>query len=127
MMGMVLAIAAGGAIGSAARYGTMIWVARWLGAAFPYGTIAVNILGAFVMGVVIELLALVWSPGEAMRAFLTIGVLGGYTTFSTFTLDTWMMIERGEFGLVFLYVLSSVVLCLAALLAGLQVTRWVVS
>ncbi|MFN4284170.1 MAG: fluoride efflux transporter CrcB [Alphaproteobacteria bacterium] len=126
-MGMVLAIAAGGAIGSAARYGTMIWMARWLGAAFPYGTIAVNILGAFVMGVVIELLALVWSPGEMMRAFVAIGVLGGYTTFSTFTLDSWLLIERGDFGLAFLYMLSSVVLCLAGLLAGLQVTRWVVS
>jgi CrcB protein len=126
-MGMVLAIAAGGAVGSVARYGTMICMARWLGATFPYGTLAVNIVGAFVLGALIELLALVWSPSEAMRAFLTIGVLGGYTTFSTFTLDSWMLIERGDYGLAFLYMLSSVVVSLAALLAGLQLTRAVIA
>ncbi|HEU0070121.1 MAG TPA: fluoride efflux transporter CrcB [Alphaproteobacteria bacterium] len=126
-MNMVLAIAAGGAIGSAARYGTMIYVARWLGAAFPYGTIAVNILGAFVMGVLIELMALVWSPGEMMRAFLTVGVLGGYTTFSTFSLDSWLLIEHGDYGLAMLYIVSSVVFCIVALIGGAQLTRAVLA
>jgi len=126
-MGMVLAIAAGGAVGSVARYGTMIWMARWLGAAFPYGTLAVNVFGAFVMGVLIELMALVWSPSEAMRAFLTIGVLGGYTTFSTFTLDAWLLIDHGDYGLALLYMLSSVIFSMAALLAGLQLTRAVIA
>ncbi len=126
-MGTVLAIAAGGALGSVARYGTMVWVARYLGAHFPYGTFAVNVAGAFVMGVLIELMAFVWSPSEAMRAFLTIGVLGGYTTFSTFSLDAWLLIERGDYGFAFLYILSSVVFSIAALLAGLHLTRVVIA
>ena len=123
----VLAIAAGGAIGSVARYGTVVWAARYLGAAFPYGTFAVNVAGAFVMGVLIELMALVWSPSDAARAFLFIGVLGGYTTFSTFSLDAWLLIERGEYGFAFLYIVSSVVFSIAALLGGLHLTRVVIA
>jgi CrcB protein len=124
---MILAIAAGGAVGSAARYGTMVWVARWLGAGFPYGTLAVNVVGGFVMGALVELLALAWSPGGLMRAFLAVGVLGGYTTFSTFSLDAWLMIERGDYGFAFLYIVASVVFSIAALIAGAQIMRAVLA
>jgi CrcB protein len=126
-MGMVLAIAAGGAVGSVARYGTMVWMGRWLGTGFPYGTLIVNVVGGLVMGVLIELMALVWSPSEAMRAFLTVGILGGYTTFSTFSLDAWFLIQRGDYGLGALYIAASVILSIGALVAGLYLTRMVVA
>ena len=126
-MGMVLAIAAGGAVGSVARYGTMVWIGRWLGAGFPYGTLIVNLAGGFVMGVLIELMALVWSPSEIMRAFLTVGILGGYTTFSTFSLDSWFLIQRGDVALGALYIVASVILSIGALVAGLYLTRVVVA
>lgn len=122
-IGIWAAVAVGGAVGSVARYGTMIWVGRLLGAGFPYGTLAVNVLGGFVMGVLIELMALVWSPSESMRAFLTVGILGGYTTFSTFSLDVWLLLEKGLYGPAILYIVASVVLSVAALVAGLTLMR----
>lgn len=126
-MNMFLAVAAGGAIGSVARYGTMIWIGRLLGTGFPYGTLIVNAAGGFVMGVLIELMALIWSPSEAMRAFLTVGIMGGYTTFSTFSLDAWLLIQRGDYGLGAIYIIASVILSIGALVAGLHLTRMVVA
>jgi CrcB protein len=126
-MGMVFAIAAGGAIGSVARYGTMVWMGRLLGTGFPYGTLIVNVVGGLIMGVLIELMALVWSPSEAMRAFLTVGIMGGYTTFSTFSLDAWYLIQRGDTGLGALYIAASVIFSIGALVAGLYLTRMVVA
>jgi CrcB protein len=122
-MGMVLAIAAGGAVGSVARYGAMIWLGRWLGTGFPYGTLAVNVVGGLVMGALIEAMALAWSPSETMRAFLTVGILGGFTTFSTFSLDAWYLIQRGDVALGALYIGASVVLSIGGLVAGLYLTR----
>lgn len=122
-IGVWAAVTVGGAVGSAARYGTMIWVGRLLGAGFPFGTLTVNVLGGFIMGVLVELMALVWSPSEAMRAFLTVGVLGGYTTFSTFSLDVWLLLEKGLYGPAILYIVASVILSVAALVAGLTLTR----
>lgn len=122
-MNMVLAIAAGGALGSVARYGTMIWMGRLLGTGLPYGTLIVNVLGGFVMGALIELMALVWSPSEAVRAFLTVGIMGGYTTFSTFSLDAWYLIQRGDYGAGTIYIVASVVLSILGLVAGLHLVR----
>ena len=124
---MVAAVAVGGAVGSVARYGTMIWVGRLLGTGFPYGTLAVNVIGGFVMGVLIELMALIWSPSEATRAFLAVGVLGGYTTFSTFSLDVWLLLDKGLHGPAILYIAASVILSVAALVAGLYITRLAVA
>ena len=126
-MGMVAAIAFGGALGSVARYGTMVWMTRWLGAGFPYGTLAVNMVGGFIMGALIEISALVWSPSEPMRAFLAVGILGGYTTFSTFSLDSWLLIERGDYGFAALYIAASLLLSIGGLVAGLYLTRTVLA
>lgn len=126
-MGLVLAIAAGGAVGSVARYGAMVWLGRWLGTGFPYGTLAVNVVGGFVMGVLIEAMALAWSPSETMRVFFTVGILGGFTTFSTFSLDAWYLIQRGDVALGALYIVASVILSIGGLVAGLYLTRVVVA
>jgi CrcB protein len=117
------AVAVGGALGSLARYGTMIWVGRLLGAGFPFGTLTVNVIGGFIMGVLVELMALVWSPSELMRAFLTVGILGGYTTFSTFSVDVWLLLDKGLYGPAILYMVASVILSVAALVVGLTLTR----
>lgn len=116
-------VALGGAVGSVARYGTMVCIGRLLGTGFPFGTLAVNVIGGFVMGILAELAALAWSPSEPMRAFLMVGFLGGYTTFSAFSLDVWLLLDKGLYGPAILYIVASVVLSVAALVAGLTLTR----
>jgi fluoride exporter len=118
-----MAVAVGGALGSVARYATIIGVGRVLGVGFPYGVLVANVVGGFVMGVLVELMALVWSPSDATRVFLTVGVLGGYTTFSSFSLDVWLLLEKGLYGPAILYIAASVILSVAALVAGLTLTR----
>lgn len=117
------AVALGGALGSVARYATLIGVGRLMGVGFPYGVLVANVMGGFVMGVLVELMALIWSPSDAMRVFLTVGVLGGYTTFSSFSLDVWLLLEKGLYGPAILYIAASVILSVAALVAGLTLTR----
>ena len=126
-MNMILAVAAGGALGSVARYLVMSQAGLWLGLAFPWGTLAVNVVGSFVMGALVETFALVWSAGAETRAFLTVGVLGGFTTFSAFSLDVVTLIERGEAALVAGYVAASVVVSVVALIAGLRLFRLVLA
>jgi CrcB protein len=116
-------VALGGALGSVARYATLIGVGRLMGVGFPYGVLVANVMGGFVMGVLVELMALIWSPSDAMRVFLTVGVLGGYTTFSSFSLDVWLLLEKGLYGPAILYIAASVILSVAALVAGLTLTR----
>jgi len=122
-LGVLAAVAAGGAVGSLARYGMIVWIGKLLGTGFPYGVLLVNITGGFIMGVLVELMALAWSPNEAIRIFLTVGILGGYTTFSAFSLDAWLLLDKGMFGPALLYIAASVILSIAALVAGLYVTR----
>lgn len=122
---MIMAVAAGGAAGSVARYVLMGRVGAWFGTAFPCSTLTVNILGSFVMGVLVELFALKWSASQEVRALLTVGVLGGFTTFSTFSLDVVVLIERQQAALAALYVAASLVLSVAALFLGLAVMRQV--
>lgn len=117
------AVAVGGAVGSVARYLLMSAVGQWLGAQFPYGTLTVNALGCFTMGVLAELAALVWSPSPELRALLMVGVLGGFTTFSSFTLDVGVLVGRNELLAAAGYVLASVVLTIAGFFAGLAVVR----
>lgn len=121
---LLLAVAAGGAIGSALRFAAMSWVSRLAGPGFPWGTLAVNILGSFIMGVLVEVVALRWDMSEATRALLFVGVLGGFTTFSTFSLDLISLIERQQGTAALLYGAGSVVLGLFALVGGLQAARW---
>ena len=112
-------VAVGGAIGSVVRYLMAGWIqsAAWEG--FPYGIFVVNISGGFVMGLLVELMALKWSVSLEMRAFLTTGILGGYTTFSTFSLDSALLIERGSYVSAAIYIAGSALLSILALFAGL--------
>ncbi|MDH3474670.1 MAG: fluoride efflux transporter CrcB [Rhodospirillales bacterium] len=122
-MKLLLAVAAGGALGAIGRYLVMVQVGHWLGAGFPFATLAVNLVGSFVLGLLVELMALAWSPGPELRALLVVGVLGAFTTFSTFSMDVVLHVERGELFLAGLYAVLSVVLCVAAFFAGLWLVR----
>jgi CrcB protein len=117
----LLQVAIGGAIGASLRYLTNVGAARWIGTGFPYATVTVNVLGSFLMGVLVVVLAR--KGGMHFAPLLMTGVLGGFTTFSAFSLDTLTLWERGEHGLAALYVGGSVVLSLAAVVAGLAVAR----
>ena len=119
-----LLVGAGGAIGAMARHGFVILVTRFWQGTFPLAILLVNIMGAVVIGITIGLLARflpAWQ--EEARLFLAVGVLGGFTTFSSFSLDTIILIERGEMAQAALYVALSVVVCLAGLYLGLLITR----
>ena len=123
---MILAVAAGGAAGAVGRYLVMSGIGRLLGPHdFPWGTLTVNIVGSVLMGVLIELLALVWSPSQELRAFLVVGVLGAFTTFSTFSLDVVALAERGQTLFVATYVTGSVVLCVGGLFGAMHVMRMI--
>jgi len=113
----------GAGIGGALRHGTNLAALRLFGAGFPYGTLAVNILGSLVMGLLAGWFAQKADPGQAWRLFLTTGVLGGFTTFSTFSLDTALLWEKGQAGIALAYVLVSITLALLGLFAGLMLMR----
>ena len=121
-----LLVGIGGALGSMARYGTGIMVARLWPTGFPLGTLIINIVGSAAMGLFIGLMARflpAWQ--EDARLFVAVGILGGFTTFSSFSLDTIVLIERGEILQAGAYVLLSVVICLIGLYLGLLMTRGV--
>lgn len=126
-MGAWVAVAVGGALGSVARYATIIGVGKVVGVGFPYGVLLANVLGGFIMGVLVELMALVWSPSDSVRIFWIVGILGGYTTFSSFSLDAWLLLEKGLYGPALLYIAASVILSIGALVAGLTITRMVLA
>lgn len=119
-----LLVGLGGAIGAMSRYGVSILVGRIWPHAFPLGTLLINIAGSAAMGLFIGILARTLPPWqEEARLFVAIGILGGFTTFSSFSLDTIVLMERGEMLQAGLYVLLSVVVCLIGLYLGLLVTR----
>ena len=118
-----LSIALGGALGSMARYATGVYVGRWLGTTFPWGTLLINIFGSFLIGVFAESFALRWDTSQTTRAFLIVGICGGYTTFSTFSLDIVTLINRGEVLAAGAYIVASVTLGLLALYGGLHAMR----
>ncbi|WP_114394251.1 fluoride efflux transporter CrcB [Oleisolibacter albus] len=124
-MKVILAVAAGGAIGSVARYLCMKVVAGWIGGEFPWGTLTVNIVGGLIMGIVAGAAGTIWSPSPELRAFVAVGILGGFTTFSTFSLDVMLMMQRGELAGAAAYVVASVLLSVGGLFAGLQAVRMV--
>jgi fluoride exporter len=119
----ILWVALGGAVGSAARYLVNAGAGRAFGPAFPWHTLIVNVVGCFAMGLLIELFARKLNAGHDARAFLTTGILGGFTTFSAFSLDFALLVERKVYGLAGLYAAGSVVLSLAAVFAGLSLVR----
>lgn len=119
----VLLVAIGGALGSVCRYLVGVGAGRLLGPDFPFGTMIVNIVGSFAMGLFIELLALKFNGSEEVRLFVAVGILGGFTTLSSFSLDSIVLFERGAIAAAAIYVGGSIVLSLAALVAGLHFVR----
>ena len=120
--GVVAGVAMGGAVGSVARYFVaQLQSPSWTG--FPYGIFLVNVSGGFIMGVLVELMALRFSVSPEVRAFLTTGVLGGYTTFSTFSLESALLIQKGAMVNATAYVVGSAILSIVALFCGLWVIR----
>jgi fluoride exporter len=113
----------GGGIGAALRHGFNIAFARLLGTAFPYATLFENVSGSIVMGMLVATFAFRSGIPHHWQLFLTTGILGGYTTFSTFSLDFALLYERGQIGLAALYVLLSVALSIGGLFAGLALFR----
>ena len=113
----------GGGIGAALRHGVNLAMARWLGTAFPFATLTENVTGSLVMGLLVGYFAFHGAVPQHWRLFLTTGILGGYTTFSAFSLDTALLYERGELGLAALYVILSIALTIGGLFAGLALVR----
>lgn len=122
----ILLVMAGGAVGSAMRFLLGRWTGHMLGLAYPWGTLAANILGGFLMGLLAASQARFGSGGEQARLLLGVGVLGGFTTFSSFSLETMLMIERGQMLMALAYVLASVIGAVGALALGMVFVRSVV-
>lgn len=120
MMNPYIQVALGGAVGATARYGVNVGALRLFGPNLPLGTLAVNVAGSFLMGLLVMLLA---GRGAPWAPLLMTGALGGFTTFSAFSLDAVALWQRGQAGLAALYVAASVALSIAALLAGLALGR----
>ena len=127
-MDKLILVAAGGAVGAVARYLTGLAALRSLGAAWPYGTLAVNVVGGFAMGLLAALLAARGGADQdRWRLLLGVGVLGGFTTFSAFSLEVAMMIERREWASAFTYSMVSVMASVVALFAGMMLARRLVA
>jgi len=122
-MSQIVAIAVGGALGSVLRYGLSNWVHGFAGRGFPYGTLAVNIAGCLAMGVLFVLLVERLGTGAVWRAGLLIGALGGFTTFSTFSIETFNLIEQGAMAKAAANMAASLILCVGATWLGVVVAR----
>jgi len=112
----------GGALGSGARYLVAVGVARWIGADFPWGTLAVNLAGAFLIGLV-QQLAAAMLLSEPARLFLSVGVMGGLTTYSAFSYETVRLVERGAWSAAVMNVVGTTVACLLLCVAGMAAGR----
>lgn len=115
----------GAGLGGALRHGVNVAGGRWLGHDFPYATITINVLGSFLIGVLAGYFALRTGLSQNLRLFLATGVLGGFTTFSAFSLDTALLVERNAYWTAAGYVVGSVALGLAGLFLGLALFRQV--
>ncbi|NND49054.1 MAG: fluoride efflux transporter CrcB [Rhizobiales bacterium] len=122
-MSHLLAVALGGALGAGSRHLVNMAALKYLGSSFPWGTLAVNVVGCFLMGVLVEALALKFQASQEARLFLATGILGGFTTFSAFSLDVALLVERKESLAAALYVMGSVGLSIGALFLALHLTR----
>jgi CrcB protein len=117
-------VGAGGALGAMARYGLSVLVGHFWRTSFPLATLLINISGSLAMGLLVGLLAKHLPPGQnEIRLFVAVGILGGFTTFSAFSLDAIVLIERGQWGQSILYALVSVIVSVVALFLGLLVMR----
>jgi fluoride exporter len=113
----------GGGIGAAMRHGVNRASLAYFGPAFPYGTLIVNVVGGLLMGALAELFLIKAGVSQEVRLFLTTGILGGFTTFSAFSLDAALMWQRSDYGPLALYVAGSVVLSIGGLFAGMAIVR----
>ena len=118
-----IAVVVGGALGAVARYLMIIGVGHWFGHGFPFATVLINIIGAFLLGSFVQISALFWSPSPELRIFITVGVLGSFTTFSTLALDVYMLWGRGEVIEATGYVAVSIIFGIAAFFTGVSVFR----
>jgi len=118
-----LAIVVAGAFGALARYGLDGWISRRAPTSFPWGTFAINVTGSFLLGLAFVLMTERFRPDPWLRSAVTIGFLGAYTTFSTFSLETYRLIEDGSYGLAFANVVGSVAAGLTAVYAGVVLGR----
>ena len=120
-------VALGGALGSVARYGCSVLAARWMGSGFPWATLFVNVAGSFAIGLLAALVTADGRPtlGADARAFFMVGILGGFTTFSSFSLETLNLAHNGAIGAAGLNVALSIVLCLAAVWLGVAAAGFV--
>ncbi len=123
MLGNLVAIAGGGAIGAMMRYGVANGVNSMFGRGFPYGTLAVNVLGSLVMGLLYVLMLERLAVGPEWRAALQVGLLGAFTTFSSFSIETLLLIESGETFRAVLNIVLSVSFCLVAVWLGAIIGR----
>ena len=122
-----LLVALGGGLGAVARFACGQVALKLLGPDFPFGTLLVNAVASLLMGVLIGVLALRIDGHPEIRLFLAVGVLGGFTTFSTFSLDTVVLVERGAMASAALYVLGSVIVSIVFLFGGMRAMRWILS
>ncbi len=119
----LLTVAAGGMVGAVSRYLVVVVATKLFGHGFPYGTLIVNVVGSFAMGALVETMALVWSASNEARLLLVVGLLGSFTTFSTFSLDVVTLYERRDFLALGVYATGSFILSVGALVLGLAVMR----
>lgn len=122
-MSSLLYVALGGAMGASARHLLGGVIMRAAGPGFPYGTLCANVVGSFLMGVLVAWLAARSAGDSAWRLFIGVGLLGGFTTFSSFSLDAILMLEKKAYGLFAAYVGGSVILSLLGLMLGLMLAR----
>ena len=122
-MKTILAVALGGAIGSVLRLLMNNGVAKATGDALPWGIFAINVLGSFLIGLLIAIFAHFWQPSQEIRAFLVTGICGGFTTFSSFSLDFANLWQRGDMALAVGYAVSSVVISILALFLAMFLVR----
>lgn len=120
---MILAVGAGGGVGAVLRYAASGVVYRWTGEGFPYGTLAVNILGSLLLGFIVQVAESRTGPGPLMKMFLTVGLCGGFTTFSTFSVETWKLFSEGSYLAATGNAVGSVVLCLLGVWLGTVIAK----
>ena len=122
MIARFFLVCLGGALGSGARYATSLWAAAAIGTAFPFGTLIVNVLGSFLLGFLMQAIP----SSSDLRLMLTTGVMGGFTTYSTFNYETTEFLREGAWPLAAANILGTVAICLAAGFAGAAVARMIV-
>ena len=123
MIGLIIQVAIGGALGAVGRYLTSVAFERVVGTGFPYATMTVNVGGSFLLGVVFVLLGGLNDDTSRFGPLIMVGFLGGFTTFSTYSLDSWILFQNERVTEALLYVLGSVFLSLTAIVAGIALTR----